>query len=384
MSEVKRVGVLGGTFDPIHNTHLNMARAALDARNLDTVLFVVAARPPHKRDDTAASAEQRYAMVEAALRDEQAFEACDLELRRAGPSYTAETLRELESLYPGAEFYLIVGQDSLLDFPQWKDPEAILERTKLLVARRDSDGRAIPEAVSGRYEFLPFEVSAVSSTEIRRRIACNEQVHDVMPSAVVELMAEQGIYAEFPHARADEFLELLRGRLPGKTYDHCVSVTKTMLSCAEEAGIRAGQAVEAGLLHDLCKAMKPSELAAAASEYGIREHLDNPNLLHGAVAAEECRRTLGIKDEGVLDAIRWHTTGRAGWSRVGLAIYFADFSEPLRTHAGSAEARDILVRDGFSAALRFVVAQKLEHVKKHHSVDPNSVAFAEWIESEFG
>ena len=378
------MGILGGTFDPIHNTHLDMARAASHAHHLDTVLFVVAARPPHKRDDTVASAQQRYEMVEAAVAEEAGFEACDLELRREGPSYTAETLRELEGLNPDADLFLIIGRDSLLDLPKWKDPDAIFDRAKLLVAPRESDDRAIPDVLTGRYEFFPFEESTVSSTEIRRRIASDEAVNDLVPFGVIELMARQGFYTPFPHPRAEEFLELLRERLPEKTYDHCVSVAKTMLACADEAQITAEQAVEAGLLHDLCKATKPSELAEAASQYGIREHLDNPNLLHGPVAAEECCRKLGIEDGDVLDAIQCHTTGRAGWSRVGLAIFLADFSEPLRTHEGSAEARDILARDGFIPALRFAISQKLEHVKKHHTVDSNSLAFAEWFESEFG
>ena len=152
---------------------------------------------------------------------------------------------------------------------------------------------------------------------------------------------------------------------------------------ADQAGITQEQAVTAGLLHDLCKAMKPAELAAAAAEYGITENLDSPNLLHGPVSAEECRRSLGIEDEEVIDAICWHTTGRAGWSRVGQAIYIADFSEPLRAHAGAEEAREILDRDGFEAALLFVIDQKLRHVRKRYSLHANSEEFAEWAGREF-
>ena len=188
---------------------------------------------------------------------------------------------------------------------------------------------------------------------------------------------------EFPVARADEYLFLLGKRLSNKTYAHCVSVARTMLTMAEKVGISPEQAVTAGLLHDLCKAMKPDELAAAAMEYGITEDLDRPNLLHGPVAAEECRRTLGVRDEDVLDAIRWHTTGRAGWSRVGQAIYLADFSEPLRTHDGADKARGIFERDGFESALLFVIDEKLAHVKKHHRLHPSSQEFAKWAEREF-
>ncbi len=188
---------------------------------------------------------------------------------------------------------------------------------------------------------------------------------------------------EFPIERAEEFQELLRLRVTKETYAHCVSVAKTMLAIADKVEITPEQAVTAGLLHDLCKPMKPAELAEAAAEYGITENLGSPNLLHGPVAAEECSRWLDIEDEDVIDAIRWHTTGRAGWSRVGQAIYLADFSEPLRARAGADEAREILHRDGFEAALLFVIDQKLNQVKKHHSLHPNSEDFAKWAGREF-
>ncbi len=96
MSEGNSIGVFGGTFDPIHNTHLKIARTAIEAAGLDLVLFVVSARPPHKRGDTFATAEQRLAMVRAAVEREPKLEASDLELKRRGPSYTKETLMELE------------------------------------------------------------------------------------------------------------------------------------------------------------------------------------------------------------------------------------------------------------------------------------------------
>lgn len=386
MATPKRIGVLGGTFDPIHNAHLAMARAALDAAQLDLVLFVVAARPPHKRNDTVASPEARFAMVEAAVADEPRFEADDIELHRDGPSYTGDTLRDLSARDPDAELFLLIGRDSLLDLPSWKDPDAILSRAHLLVAPRPADGRAIPESLEGHYDFLPFQETDVSSTEVRRRAAIGESISDCVPQAVESMIREKGIYAStpnFPSPRAGEFVALLRERLPEKTYHHCISVTRTMLSFVDAAGVTEEQAVTAGLLHDLCKAMKPDELAERATEFGITENLDNPNLLHGPVAAEEAARELGIDDEDVLDAIRFHTTGRAEWSRVGMALFIADFCEPRRTHEGAAEAREMLERKGFEATLRFVVEKKLHHVKKRFTPDPNSQAFEAWVAHEF-
>ena len=194
MSQPTRIGVLGGTFDPIHNAHLDMARAAMDTAHLDTVLFVLSARPPHKRDDTVASPEQRLEMLGAALDHEPSFEPCEIELRREGPSYMRETLRDLEQQYRGAEFFLIVGLDSLLDFPYWRDPEDILDRARLLVAPREGDGRVVPASLQGKYDFVPFEESDVSSTDIRGRVARDEPIDALVPDAVARLIREKGIY----------------------------------------------------------------------------------------------------------------------------------------------------------------------------------------------
>ncbi|MEA3366078.1 MAG: nicotinate (nicotinamide) nucleotide adenylyltransferase, partial [Candidatus Hydrogenedentes bacterium] len=137
MNKTNRIGVLGGTFDPIHKAHIRIAKAALNQARLDKVLFVVAAHPPHKsRRKLHATSEERFAMVQAALADEPAMEPSRIELDRDGPSYTAETLAILEEHYRGAKLFLILGLDSLVDMPHWHHPEMILAKADLLVAPR--------------------------------------------------------------------------------------------------------------------------------------------------------------------------------------------------------------------------------------------------------
>jgi nicotinate-nucleotide adenylyltransferase len=384
MSGHERIGIFGGTFDPIHNVHLNAARAALEQAGLDRVLFVVSARPPHKKDDTAAPPEQRLAMVRLATAGEPRFEVSDIEFHRDGPSYMYETLEALVGLHPSAEMLLIIGDDSFAEFPSWKKPDAILAHARLLVLPRPGKTRAAPSSMQGKFDYLPFQESDMSSTEIRKRIEAGESVAGLVPESVERYIQESGLYRgedEFDLPRAREFVALLRERLPEKTYKHSLSVARTMLNAASAAGIAPEQAVTAGLLHDLCKAMKPEALAEKARGYGITHYLDVPNLLHGPVAAEECRRELGIHDEQIIDAIRWHTTGRADYGRVGQVLFFADFSEPRRPHPQAEEARRILTDRGFDAALRYVVAEKFHHVKKKYAPDPNSQAFEAWVNS---
>lgn len=189
-----RIGVFGGTFDPIHRTHVDIGRAALVHKELDRVLFVVSADPPHKGGDDITPADDRYAMVEAALASEPGLDPCDLELHRDGPSYTADTLKALRGLYPDAEIFLIIGQDALIDLPGWRSPQGILEEARLLVLPRPSESRPIPAVLDGYYEMLPFAESLMSSTEVRRRLAKGDPATDSLPPAVLAIVKERGLY----------------------------------------------------------------------------------------------------------------------------------------------------------------------------------------------
>lgn len=193
MNSPGRIGVLGGTFDPVHAVHLDIANAAVEQCDLDRVLFVVSARPPHKRNATFAGPEDRYAMVAAALAGEERFEPSRIELDRMGPSYTVDTLRLLRARHPAAELYVILGMDSLIDLPGWKEPEEILRLARLLVVPRPGDS-TVPRELIGRYQMLKFPATDLSSTEIRRRVAAGESIDGLVPESVRRIIQDRGLY----------------------------------------------------------------------------------------------------------------------------------------------------------------------------------------------
>lgn len=194
MTRPRRIGIFGGTFDPIHRAHLAVAAAARTHADLDLVLFVVAGMPPHKRHDVAESAEHRLRLVEAAVSGQAGLAVSRIELDRDGPSYTVDTLQELEAVYPGAAFFLIIGEDSLVDLPKWHAPEGILNRAHLLVVPRPEPHAPIPESLAGHYTLLPFQEDVTSSTEVRRRLAEDEALDDLIPDAVAEVIRQEGYY----------------------------------------------------------------------------------------------------------------------------------------------------------------------------------------------
>ena len=194
MSTPERIGIFGGTFDPVHTTHITIARHVQREANLDRVLFMVAAEPPHKQGAFEASAEQRYAMVEAALSSSVELEACDLELKREGLSYTADTLDALQEQHPLAELFLIMGLDTMIDMPNWHQPDRILERAHILAVARPGIELATPESLTEHSTIIPFTGSTLSSTEVRNRLVSGDQVDQLIPPEVLRLIREYGLY----------------------------------------------------------------------------------------------------------------------------------------------------------------------------------------------
>jgi len=186
--------------------------------------------------------------------------------------------------------------------------------------------------------------------------------------------------------RYKEFLQLLRENLPEDKVSHSIFVAEYAASLAMKAGAAHDDVVTAGMLHDLCRAQSGEVLLARARGYGLdisEAQLQVPMLLHGPVAAEECREELGIEDEDIYNAIYWHTTGRPGLGRTGQLIYLADFSEPTRKFPEAAHARTLAREQGFEAALRYVARAKFEHHQTKEIVDPMAEDFLHWVEREY-
>jgi nicotinate-nucleotide adenylyltransferase len=189
-----KIGVLGGTFDPIHIGHLIIAQEALWQCGLDRVLFMVTAQPPHKKAPKA-GAEDRYAMVELALNGTRGFQPSRLEIERGGNSYTVQTLHELHRVYPEAAHYWIVGGDSLLEFRMWEDPDDVIRLANLIVAPRPGfDLSKVDPALGGKVIVLDSPQVGISSTEVRRRIQEGAPVRFLIPRVVEEYIYGHRLY----------------------------------------------------------------------------------------------------------------------------------------------------------------------------------------------
>ncbi|HYT11831.1 MAG TPA: nicotinate-nucleotide adenylyltransferase [Candidatus Nitrosopolaris sp.] len=199
-STPERIGVLGGTFDPIHIGHLAAARAAIECARLDRVLFVPTGQPPH-RAAAAASAEDRLEMTRLATAGEDRFGVSDVELRRSGPSFTSDTLRDLHELHPSAALFLILGWDAARLFRTWHEPDEVRRLATIVVVTRPGTGSPQPTELAaagldGAQVIVCVDRTPdVSASSIRRDVMSGRSVDGKVPPAVQQYVAAHGLYA---------------------------------------------------------------------------------------------------------------------------------------------------------------------------------------------
>lgn len=197
----ERLGILGGTFDPPHLGHLWLAALATEGLDLDRVLFMPAAQPPHKGGRLVTHATDRLLMTRLAIGADPSFELCPIEMERTGPSYTIDSVAELKRAYPDAQLFLVMAADSLAQIDSWREPDRLLAEVEWIVGPRH--GSVLPNrsgledrfgSAASRIHLLTGPSLEVSSSEIRRRVAAGHTIRYLVPRNVEELIIERGLY----------------------------------------------------------------------------------------------------------------------------------------------------------------------------------------------
>lgn len=199
---MSKIGIMGGTFDPIHIGHMQLAEQALTEKELDFVLFVPNHTPWMKYDRTVTEAEHRAAMVRLAIEDNPAFKLSTVEIDAGGNSYTWQTLETLKEQYPGDEFFFILGADSLLSIEKWANPEKIFKNAVVLAAVRDDCDKEklekqkeiLTEKYDARIQLLSMPPISVSSTEIRQEFYTDSRIRKLVPEKTADYILKNHLY----------------------------------------------------------------------------------------------------------------------------------------------------------------------------------------------
>lgn len=352
-AKVVRLGILGGTFDPIHNAHLRIARSAKEQFNLDEVLLLVSGEPPHKH--SIAGKEDRFAMVECALQQVEDIRVVRMEIDREGMTYTVDSLREIVSaLGKDVELYYIVGEDALLDIPHWREYEKVMEMTNLIVFSRNGmsdidQAHALRQLkkYKNRIFFAKEALMECSSTAIRKRCAQGLSLQGMVLPAVEDYIKKHGLYAACAPS-FEETAKKIAVALSKSRYEHTLGVVLCAKALAERYGVDIPAAKWAALLHDCAKKIADDEAIAMCLAWGIELDeimLAATQLIHGPLGAELAKREYGIEDESILDAIRFHTTGKPSMSLLCKIVFLADMIEPGRSFIGVKELRTLAYSD---------------------------------------
>lgn len=352
------MGIMGGTLDPVHNGHLEIAQAVQAACGLDGVMLLPAGDPPHKKRER--DRWDRLEMARLAAQDCPGMVVSDVEVSREGTTYTVDTLRQLRQEHPDVEWTYIIGADTVCALASWKDfaqvaklcAFAAVGRPGCAQQRTRDCAASLEKEYGARIQFLDVDGPDISSTEIRARVAENRPIAGYVPEKVERYIREKGLY--LCGMTWEELEQTLSARLKVGRFLHTQGVARTAMELAARNGVDPQRARLAGMLHDCAKSMPYGDMVAlvrANVPDADEEEIATEPVLHAPAGMVVARRDFGVRDPEILSAIRKHTLGGPDMTPMEALIYVADFIEPnRRPFDGLEQARELAQTDLYGAA----------------------------------
>ena len=379
-----RIGIFGGSFDPIHCEHKNFIREAMESLQLDKLFVVPAHAPPHKPDRRLSPDADRLEMCKLALADVENVEVSEYEMRQGGMSYTYLTCAHFRKEYPSAELFFLVGTDMLRDFPSWKYPEIILENVTLAVCgRTDKEGwwreeqRGFIAKFNKEFVRVDYNGADVSSTRIRVAVGAGMRSHTFLDEKVAQYIEEKGLYA-IPYAKEALALE------KPERQAHSIRVAYLATKRAQSLRIPEQKAITAGLFHDCGKNLFPDHPYLQGFSLPKEWGEVPPSVWHQFAGAYVAEHTFNVTDPDVLNAIRYHTSGREGMSDLEKLIFLSDMLEEERTYEGVEKLRALFwKREGLDECLKTALYETILFLKsKQAEIYPLTQKAYEYIKKE--
>ena len=381
---MKKMALFGGTFDPIHNGHIALCNVFKNELDLDKIILMPTAQPPHKLKTEMAPAAHRAAMCELAIAPYPYMSVSRVEIARGGASFTADTLDIMISRFKDAEWYLLMGADMFMTVSTWFRYEDIKSRVVLCTLPRDDVDAARLKAhaaeltADGAHCYVSeTRVPTVSSTAIRDAVrGGSEDWRSLVDSSVADYIADHDLYLpdsmEDVPSTNDQYIAILKRRLTPYRFEHSLAVADEAKRLAPLYGADPEKAYTAGLLHDIMKDASPAEQTGVLESFNVTLDPDTmgaPKLWHAAIGAVFLEHVLGIDDEDMLNAVRYHTTARAGMSPLEKTVYIADFTAVGRHYPDVAEMRrraDISADAAMRYALRYSINELKQKGRQPH------------------
>lgn len=333
---MSKIGILGGSFDPIHKGHIKIMEEAIMQLSLDRFFVIPTGTNPWK-ETAYASVNDRIKMIDLAIEKIDKVEINEIELQQAGKNYTIDTIHELIKQYPHDTFYYIMGMDQASKFHLWKNAKEISELVQVIVF--DRVGYTSNENISNyHFKQLQIEPMDISSSDIRLGN------YKSLDTKVWKYIVHKGLYLD----------TIIQSKMTTKRYLHTISMANLARDIAKENGVDQTKAYVAGMLHDIAKEMDESNATKIMQEH-YAAYLDKPYPVWHQWLSEYIAKTeYLVEDIEILQAIRHHTTASIQMSTLDMCIYVADKYDPNRAYDSSKEIalckEDIL--EGFKQCLK--------------------------------
>ncbi len=390
---MERIGIYGGTFNPPHTGHMRAARCAAERLALNKLLLIPSNISPHKILPAGSpSPQQRLEMLQIAAKDIPAAQVSDIELQRGGTSYTYQTLQQLKAQHPDSELVLLMGTDMFLSLLNWREPDQILsaasigvfyrgepeEEEKILLQQKEMESKG------AKVYLVNNPVTDISSTDLRRLLAfdCAEEY---LPAGVGDYIRDNKLYSAAGTDRnlpEKELQQRVTDLLKPSRIAHVLGCRDTAVELARRWGTDEEDAARAALLHDITKALPPMLQLTLCREYGIvldAFSRENPKTLHALTGSLVAARIFG-ENKNVVEAIRWHTTGKADMTMLEKIIYVADYMEPNRDFPGVDALRSLAYSD-IDKALKLGLEMTLQLLQRQNrQVSPGSQEALAYLE----
>lgn len=367
---MKKVAIFGGTFNPVHIEHVSLCKSAINELGLDKLIVMPTFISPHKENRTCLSAFDRLNMLKLAFEGVDKVEVSDFEILKEGKSYTYQTI---EHFYKeGEQLFFIVGGDMLNDFKTWKNPERILNKATLAVFERQSiftdfekEQEYFRQTFNTEFVKLSYLGKDFSSTKIRAYAKFSLSLEGLMPKRVEEYIKQKALY------KPDKYEKFIIKNLPEKRIKHTADVVVCALKRARELGLDEEKVRISTTLHDLAKYMDYT----TEKDFVLPDKVPSP-VVHAYFGAFVAEKYLGITDNEILDAIRYHTSGRANMSLLEKLVFVADMVEEGRSYEGVEKLRYLYENGDFESC--FIECLKEEFV---HLINKKQYIFVKTIEA---
>lgn len=379
---MQKIGIMGGTFNPIHNGHLLLAEQAREQLGLSKIIFVTSGNPPHKK---TLDAQTRLEMTRIATKSNPNFICSDIEVKNYGYAYSVDTVGKLQKKYPKAQLYFIIGADIVGDLTKWKDHKKLAASVKFALGMRaegcnenlDIERQIMTlEALHG-FEFEEFQMPAlqISSTAIREKCNRLDSIKYMVPSKIEKFILDKELYIK-RHPGYKKLRAEVRRMLKDARYRHSIGVSRAARRLAFSHGADPLKAEMGGLAHDYCKELDME----TARKYARKLNLDGPECIqkkpliaHGEIGAYLLKKNGFIDDEEILDSIRWHTYGRKNMQLLDKVVYVADIIDLSRPDfPGRYEVMQIAHKSLEESMRVWSVFAKKRLIKKKEAAHPNT------------